>query len=74
MAKRTFTKYPSNYVGAYTKLSVSDSQMGDWKDICRALAKKVHGELLFVNETSCGIEFPDGSMRHIYIDEVEDYL
>lgn len=71
---RKFTKYPSNYVKAYTNYAVSESQMGDWKQICRALAKKVNGTLLFVNETSCGIEFPDGSLRHIYIDEVQDYL
>ena len=73
-SRRTFTKYPSNYVKAYTVPAVGPGQMDDWKSICRALAKKVNGTLLFVNESSCGIEFPDGSMRHIYLDEVEDYL
>ena len=54
--------------------AVSSSQMNDWKSICRAFASKVGANLLFVNETSCGVEFPDGSFRHIYIEEMEEYL
>ena len=54
--------------------SVSDNQMNEWIEICRAFAKKFGAKLLFVNEVSCGLEFKDGTFKHIYIDEMEDYL
>lgn len=54
--------------------AMSQDQMSDWNDICKAFAKKVGAKLVFVNDTSCGLEFPDGSMKHIYIDEMVDYL
>lgn len=54
--------------------AVSKSQMSDWKSICRAFTKKFGAELLFVNETSCGVKFKDGSYRHIYIDEMMYFL
>lgn len=53
---------------------MDDSQMPEWKQICKAFAKKVGAKLVFVNETSCGLEYPDGSMQHVYIDEMMDYL
>ena len=60
--------------GDRTVLTVSKSQMKDWEEICRAFAKKVGAKLVFVNSTSCGIELSDGSFKHIYIDEMQDYL
>ena len=57
-----------------TVLAMSEAQMDDWKQICRAFAKKYNAKLLFVNETSCGLEFKDGTMKHIYIDEMVDIL
>lgn len=60
--------------GDRTVLTVSKSQMNDWEEICRAFAKKIGAKLVFVNSTSCGIELPDGSFKHIYIDEMQDYL
>ena len=57
-----------------TVYAVSENQMGEWKAICRAFAKREHAELVFVNETSMGLEYPDGTLRHIYIDELEDML
>lgn len=53
---------------------MDDSQMDEWNQICKAFAKKVGAKLVFVNETSCGLEYPDGSMQHVYIDEMVDYL
>lgn len=50
--------------------AVSDQQMGEWKEICEAYAKKHNANLLFVNHTSCGIETANGLFRHIYIDEM----
>ena len=55
-------------------LTVSDNQMNDWREICQAFAKRVGAELLFVNDTSCGVELKDGSFKHIYIDEMQEYL
>ena len=70
---RKFTKYPSNYVKA-TAYYVSKTQMDDWKQIARAYAKKVGAELLFVNDTSFGIEYPDGTLHHIRIEDLADLL
>lgn len=53
---------------------MDDSQMDEWNQICKAFAKKLGAKLVFVNETSCGLEFPDGSMQHVYIDEMVNYL
>ena len=54
--------------------AVNANQMNDWKAICHAFAKKRGAKLVFVNETSMGLEYPDGVLEHIYIDELEDYL
>jgi hypothetical protein len=54
--------------------TMSPGQMPDWTNICLAFADKIRATLLFVNETSCGVEFDDGSFKHIYIDEMMDYL
>lgn len=54
--------------------AVNSSQMGEWEQICKAFSKKVGAELLFVNEESCGIQYPNGTMQHIYIDEMVEIL
>ena len=48
--------------------------LSEWKAICKAYAKREHAELLFVNDTGMGVEYPNGEMRHIYIDELIDIL
>jgi len=53
---------------------VPTSMMNDWKRICEAFADKFGYRLLFVNETSCGVELKDGSFKHIYIDEMQEIL
>ena len=53
---------------------VSKDQMAEWKQICQAYARKVGAKLLFVNESSMGLEYPNGNMKHIYIDELENLL
>lgn len=53
---------------------VPKSQMKDWEDICNAFAKRVGAKLVFVNDTSCGIEFDNGSFKHILVDEMQEYL
>ena len=55
-------------------LTVSAAQMSEWKAICRAFAKKQGAKLVFVNENSMGLEYPDGVLQHIYIDELLEYL
>lgn len=55
-------------------LTCSPAQMDDWKAIAKAFADEQKAELLFVNEQSFGIQLPNGSFSHIYIDELKDYL
>ena len=55
-------------------LTVKPSQMKSWEEICEAFAKKVKAKLLFVNSSSCGIEYSDGSFAHVYIEEMEEFL
>ena len=52
---------------------LKDNQMDEWKEICRAYAKRENANLIFVNETSFGIE-KNGQFQHIYIDELEALL
>ena len=52
----------------------NDRQMKDWESVCKAYAKKVDAELLFVNETSCGLQYKDGSFAHIYTEELAEML
>ena len=54
--------------------TVSAEQMKEWEAICRAFAKKQGAKLVFVNENSMGLEYPDGVLQHIYIDELVEYL
>jgi hypothetical protein len=60
----------ANYISH--NYAANDSQMKDWESICKAYAKKVDAELLFVNETSCGLQYKDGSFAHIYIEELAE--
>ena len=57
-----------------TIYAMNKNQMEDWKQICKEYAKKVNAELLFVNETSFGIQLPNGELQHIYIDELVNLL
>jgi len=57
-----------------TVLYAEPEQMDDWKAICKAYAEIVNAELLFVNETSCGVQYENGSFGHIYIDEMAEYI
>jgi hypothetical protein len=54
--------------------TLAPNQMDDWKQICKAFAKKINASLVFVNETSCGVQYQNGSFGHIYIDEMVEYL
>lgn len=53
---------------------VPKSKMSEWKEICRVFAKSLGAKLVFVNDTSCGVEFADGTFKHILVDEMQDYL
>lgn len=54
--------------------TVGEQQMGEWKSICRAFAKREGAELVFVNAQSMGLEYPDGTLKHVYIDELIESL
>ena len=53
---------------------VREEDMETWEIICKEYAKRVGAELLFVNSESFGIMYSDGSLRHIYIDELKEEL
>lgn len=55
-------------------LTMSDKQMPEWTEICKAFAEKQNAKLLFVNNTSCGLEYPDGSFSHVTIQGMADFL
>ena len=55
-------------------LTIAEDQMDEWKAICKAFAKKVGAKLVFVNETGCGLEYPDGTFCHPSIEEMQSYL
>ena len=50
--------------------AMNENQMSDWKKICQAYAKKQNAKLLFVNNSSCGLEYPDGSFSHVTVDDM----
>ena len=50
--------------------AVNKNQIEEWRQICRAFAKREGAKLLFVNEQSMGLEYPNGTHKHIYIDEL----
>jgi len=51
--------------------TVSEGQMAQWKMICEAYADKKGAQLLFVNDHSCGLQYPDGSFSHVYIEDMK---
>lgn len=53
---------------------MTEKQMEDWKAICEVFAKRLGYKLLFVNEESCGVELPDGQFKHIYAEEMAEFL
>ena len=55
-------------------LTMSDAQMPEWTEICQAFAKKQNAKLVFVNNTSCGLEYPDGTHQHVTIQGMADFL
>ena len=52
----------------------NESQMGDWREICNAYAKKIGAEVIFVNNCSCGLELSNGQFAHIYIEDMLERL
>lgn len=57
-----------------TVYACSKQQMADWEAIAKKFAEVSGGKLLFVNNTSLGIEWPNGQFSHLYIDEVYERL
>ena len=55
-------------------LTMQPSQMNEWNDICKAFADKENAKLIFVNETGCGLEYPDGTLCHLSIEDMQNYL
>ena len=60
--------------GMRTLLTVQPHQMREWREICVVFAEKVGAKLLFVNETSCGLEYPDGTLWHPTVEDMQEYL
>ena len=57
-----------------TNYVVRPNNMGEWTQICKAFAKKLDAKLVFVNDTSCGLEMPDGQLRRYSVEEMMTYL
>ena len=55
-------------------MMATEAYMREWSGICAAYCKRENAELLFVNINSFGAQFPDGTLRHIYADELEQLL
>ena len=53
---------------------IAKENMNDWNAICKAYAKQVGAELLFVNNESFGIMYPDETFQHIYVEELQEEL
>lgn len=52
----------------------NEKYMEEWTRICSAYCKKAGAELLFVNIDSFGVQYPDGTLRHIYAEELAQIL
>ena len=61
----------SDYKGVPT---ISSRQMSEWTEICKAFAKREKANLLFVNDTSCGIEYSNGEFAHLTVEGMVEYL
>ena len=46
----------------------------EWEEICKEFCKQIGAELLFVNDDNFGYQDKDGSLVHMYADELETYL
>lgn len=53
---------------------VNESQMKTWELICKTYAEKEGAELLFVNDHSCGLEYPNGTLSHVSIEDMIEKL
>ena len=53
---------------------IKSKDMDEWTEICKTFAKKMNAKLLFVNETSCGLEFSDGKFWHYSVEDMIDTL
>lgn len=46
----------------------------EWEEVCKEFCKQIGAELLFVNDDNFGYQDKDGSLVHMYADELETYL
>ena len=53
---------------------VKDKDMEEWKQICNAFAKKLNAEIVFVNNTSCGLQFANGEMAKYSVERMAEIL
>ena len=54
--------------------TISEKQMPEWREICKAYAERIGAKLLFVNNTSCGVEYSDGTFTHVTIEGMREHL
>ena len=53
---------------------IDDKDMDEWKAICKKFAEKLGAELLYVNNTGCGLQFPDESMGKYSVERMMEIL
>ena len=51
-----------------------EKYMAEWTQTCEAYCEKVGAALLFVNTDNFGCEYADGTLAHIYADELAEML
>lgn len=54
--------------------TMSEEQMPEWREIAQAYAKKQNAKLVFVNSTSFGIQYPDGTCSKITVEMLTQIL
>lgn len=52
----------------------NEKYMEEWTQICGSYCKKADVELLFVNIDNFGVQYRDGTVRHIYAEELAQIL
>ena len=52
----------------------NEKYMEEWTGICEAYCKKAGAELLFVNTDNFGVQYADGTFRHIFAEELVQVL
>ena len=57
-----------------TTLKNEIMSMNEWIRVCGIYADKINATLVYVDKHSCIVEYADGSVSHIHVKDMLDYL